>query len=97
MIPPCKKLAPRGRTKRTDKKAVKPRPRLCQRIDVRRFQVRIAMNRIIPPPRIIRQHHHYIRRSRMELGANDEREEKTKAVDHGVRGNAATGAELSVG
>ncbi len=33
----------------------------------------------------------------MELGANDERKEKTKAVDHGVRGNAATGAELSAG
>lgn len=97
MVAPREKLTPRGRTQRTDKVAIKPRPRLRQRINVRRFEISVPIDRIIPPPRIIRQHHHHIRRCRMELGANNEREEETKSVDHGPPGNAATGGMLSAG
>ena len=61
MIAPGQKLRPRRRTHRAHKETIEPRPIPCQRINMRRLQIRIAIEAEITPPLIIGQNDDHIR------------------------------------
>ena len=80
MIAPGQKLRPRRRTHRAHKETIEPRPISRQRINMRRHQIRIAIEAEITPPLIIGQNDDHIRLLRLNPGMSKHQKNKSKSL-----------------